>query len=66
MCFSIPLKIKQINNDRAEMEDGRVVKLGKLNNLKAGDFLEVYADLAVQKLDKMQALDIRKLIKKSK
>ena len=48
------------------MEDGRVVRLGQLRNIKQGDFLEVFADLAVQKLDKKQALNIRSLIKKSK
>ncbi len=66
MCFSIPLKIKKIQDGKAEMEDGRRVRLGEFGDVQAGDYLEVYADIAVQKLDKKQALDIRKLIKRLK
>jgi hydrogenase maturation factor len=66
MCFSIPLKIKYLKNGLAKMEDGRTVRLGNLKNISQGDYLEVYADMAVHKLSKKQALDIRRLIKQSK
>lgn len=64
MCFVIPLKIKQINNNLAKMEDGRLVKLGPIKAQK-GDYLQVYADVAVKKLTDKEALSIRGLIKKS-
>lgn len=65
MCFAIPLKVKRVKNNQAEMEDGRVVKLGELTKIKQGDYLEVYADIAVQKLPDGEAKSIRRLIKKS-
>lgn len=65
MCFAIPLKISKITDGKAQMEDGRVVKLGSIKNIKIGDYLEVYADLAVTKLTAKDALNIRKLIKKT-
>lgn len=65
MCFAIPLKVKQVTNNQATMEDGRIVRLGELTNIKKGDYLEVYADIAVLKLPEEQAKSIRRLIKKS-
>ena len=65
MCFAIPLKIKQIKEDNlAIMENGRQVRLGDIK-AKRGDYLQVYADAAVEKLTDKQALSIRRLIKKS-
>lgn len=64
MCFAIPLKIKSIENKIALMEDGRKVRLGPVT-AKVGDYLEVYADMAVGKLSNKQALETRKLIKAS-
>lgn len=65
MCFAIPLKVVKITGKVADMEDGRSVRLGDLTDIKRGDYLEVYADLAVNKLETKEALEIRKLIKKS-
>lgn len=63
MCFAIPLKVKRVLGTNALMENGRIVGLGDIKKLKAGDFLEVYADMAVRKLSKTQAREIRALIK---
>lgn len=65
MCFAIPLKIKKIKNRTAEMEDGRLVRLGSLDQVRVGDYLEVYADLAVNRLKPNDAQQIRRLIKRS-
>jgi hydrogenase maturation factor len=65
MCFSIPLKVLKIAGKTAEMEDGRMVRLGELADIAAGDYLEVYADMAVTKIPPAQAQKIRTLIKAS-
>ncbi len=45
------------------MEDGRWVKLGNIQ-AGSGDYLQVYADAAVEKLTKQNAIKVRRLIKK--
>ena len=65
MCFAIPLKVTKVTGKTAVMENGRVVKLGSLEKVVRGDYLEVYANVAVQKMAKGDALSIRKLIKQS-
>ncbi len=65
MCFAIPLKVKHIINQNAEMENGRIVKLGNIK-VNVGDYLEVYADAVVNKLKKEEAINIRRLIRKVK
>lgn len=50
----------------ALMEDGRTVRLGNIGKVKVGEYLEVYADLAVTKLSEKDALSVRRLIKQTK
>ena len=63
MCFAIPLQVKEIKKNTAVMENGRKVRLGNVS-ANTGDYLEVYADVAVNKISSKQALSIRRLIKK--
>lgn len=65
MCFEIPLKIVNIEKNNAVMEDGRVVRLGEIQ-AKKNDYLLVYANIAVEKMQKTKALAARRLIKNSK
>ena len=52
MCMSVHLKVKTVAKKNAFMEDGRIVKLGGLQDVAPGDYLEVYADLALGKIEK--------------
>ena len=66
MCFAVPLQIKEVKKAKGEvkvkMEDGRVVK-SLVKDVKVGDYLVCQQDIGVDKLDKRQALAMRKLIK---
>ncbi len=50
MCINMPLKVVKITNDTAVMEDGREVRIGLIKDLKNGDYLEVYGDVALEKV----------------
>jgi hypothetical protein len=50
MCIATFLQVKKICGDKAEMSDGRIIKLDGKSDFKKGDYLEVYADLAVGKV----------------
>ena len=55
MCMQMYLRVKKIVGSRAIMQDKREVKLGNLDNVAPGDYLEVYANIALAKVDKSQA-----------
>lgn len=63
MCFSIPKKVKMVKDGVASTEDGKSVRLGELREIVSGDYLRVYGNAAVEKIDKKEACDIRKTIK---
>ena len=63
MCFQIPKKIKAVKKNIAVMEDGTTVKMGNLNAQK-GDYLSIYGDMAVEKLDNERARKARLFINK--
>lgn len=50
MCVSVIKKVMSVSSKTAVMEDGRTVRLDGVNRVSAGDYLEVYADLAVAKI----------------
>lgn len=64
MCFAIPKKITQIENGLAVTEDGMKIKLGSVSKISTGDYVRVYGNMAVDKVDKKEAEEIRRLIKK--
>ena len=59
MCMSQFLRIKTISGMKATMEDGRIVTLGTVTDAAVGDYLEVYADIAIAKTDPGEAEAIR-------
>lgn len=61
MCFQIPKQIKSINYDYAVVEGDMIVKTGNLK-VATGDYVLVYGNMAVEKLEKKQALEMRKTI----
>jgi hydrogenase maturation factor len=52
MCIQMPGKVQRVEGRYATMEDGRKVRLGPLQGVKTGDYLEVYADIALAKIEK--------------
>lgn len=64
MCFSIPYKVLRTTKDKAILEGGKSVKIGKELRVKNGDYLQIIGDVAVGRLSKARGLKIRQLIKK--
>ena len=61
MCFSIPKKIKQVLKDEAITETGSRIRLGDIK-VSPGDYLLVYGNMAVEKIGKKKAEDLRKTL----
>jgi hydrogenase maturation factor len=62
MCVSTFAKVSKIIEKYAIMENGRKVRLGPLIDIRKGDYLEVYADIAISKVSKDIALSNRKVV----
>lgn len=62
MCFAIPKRVEKVGEGSVIVENGQVVHTGRLR-LKAGDYILVYANLAIEKVSKMQAMYTKNLIK---
>ncbi len=63
MCFTVPLRVVKKKGDNWIMEDGREVKQVLTGRVKIGDYLICQQDMAVDKINKKQALIMRKAIK---
>jgi hypothetical protein len=54
------MSIVKLDGDRAYGANNRQVKLGPLKKtVKKGDWIEVYADIAVRKMDSREIKDIQ-------
>ena len=65
MCLGMPMKIKRINGEFAQVEAGRLkrtVNIQMLLSVKVGDYVIVHAGFAIQKLDPQRAKETLKLI----
>jgi hydrogenase expression/formation protein HypC len=68
MCLGIPMKIKKIEGELAQVETGRLLRtinIQMLLNVKIGDFVIVHAGFAIQKLNNQEARKTLDLLKKS-
>lgn len=66
MCLAIPMKIKKIEGEFAQVETGRLtrtVNIQMLPNAKIGDYVIVHAGFAIQKIDPERAKETLRLIK---
>jgi hydrogenase maturation factor len=63
MCFSIPYKVLEINNNHAIIEGNKSVKTGSEFNVKPGDYIQVLGNIAVNVIPRKDGLKIRRLIK---
>lgn len=66
MCVAVPMKVKQIKDDRGTVEIGgteREVSFQLLKDVQNGDYVIVHAGFAIQKLDEKEALETLALFK---
>lgn len=61
MCLATPVKVKEINNKNALLDDGRRVNISLITAPKKGDWLLCHANLAINKLNAKEAQEILKL-----
>ena len=67
MCLGIPMKVKRIKGDFAEVESGRLVRdinIQMISQLKKGDYVLVHAGFAIQKVDPERAKETLRMISK--
>lgn len=65
MCLGIPMKIKKIKGDFAEVESGRLIRtinIQMLSGAKIGDYVIVHAGFAIQKLDPQKARETLRML----
>ncbi len=65
MCLGIPMKVKKIKGDFAEVESGqlnRTINIQMLLHIKVGDYVIVHAGFAIQKVDSEKAKETLRLI----
>jgi len=64
MCLGIPMKIRKISGDFAEVESGRLLRnanIQMLPGLKIGDYILVHAGFAIQKVSPARAKETLKI-----
>lgn len=65
MCLAIPMKIKSIQGEFAEVESARLIRkinIQMLSGVKPGDYVLVHAGFAIEKLNPDKAKETLKLI----
>ena len=62
MCLTVPRKVTKIEGDRAQLQDGRWVKTGSVENLQVGDMVLAQANLVVEKISKKQVKEMKEVV----
>jgi len=65
MCLGIPMKVKRIEADFAEVQSGRLTRKANvrmLPGLKPGDYVLVHAGFAIERIDPEKARETLKII----
>ncbi len=65
MCLAIPMRIKQIEGQFAQVESGRLVRtinIQMLPQAKKGDYVLVHAGFALEKIDPKRAKETLRMI----
>ncbi len=65
MCLGIPMKIKKIAGDFAEVESGKLIRsvnIQMLSGVRQGDYVIVHAGFAIEKVDPKRAKETLRLI----
>ena len=61
MCQTKPALVKEVKGDKAVLEDGREVDVKLMPDVKPGDWILAYANVAIHKISKEEAKDILEL-----
>jgi hydrogenase expression/formation protein HypC len=65
MCLGIPMKIRKIEGEFAEVESGRLIRKANMMMLpqaRIGDYVIVHAGFAIEKVDPQRARETLRLI----
>lgn len=65
MCLAIPMKIKKIQGERADVVAGRAVRtinIQMLPRCAVGDYVLVHAGFAIQTIDRRQAEETLRIL----
>ena len=65
MCLGIPMRVKKINKEFAEVESGRLIRninIQMLTHVKVGDYVIVHAGFAIEIVNPKRAKETLKLI----
>jgi len=65
MCLAIPMKVKKVKGDFAEVESGglmRSINIQMLPCVRTGDYVLVHAGFAIERLDPDKAKETLRLI----
>ena len=65
MCLAVPMKIKKLIGEFAEVETAkltRTVNIQMISGAKPGDYVLVHAGFAIEKVDAEEARETLKLI----
>jgi len=65
MCLGIPMRVKKIKGDFADVESARLIRtvnIQMLPQIKVKDYVIVHAGFAIQKLDPARAKETLRLI----
>ncbi|MBU8920256.1 MAG: HypC/HybG/HupF family hydrogenase formation chaperone [Bacteroidales bacterium] len=66
MCLAIPMRIMEMEGDKAVVEAGGIrkeVRLDLIDSAEMGDYVLIHTGYAIEKLDKTEALETLELIK---
>ena len=65
MCLGIPMKIKKLEGEFAEVQSGtlrRKINIQMISGIRVGDYVIVHAGFAIEKLDPQKAKETLKII----
>jgi len=65
VCLGIPMRVRKINKEFAEVESGRLIRninIQMLAHVKVGDYVIVHAGFAIEVLNPKRAKETLKLI----
>jgi len=65
MCLGIPMKVKKIEGEFAQVETGRLLRrinIQMLPGVNLGDYVLVHAGFAIEKIDPLRAEETLKII----
>ncbi len=65
MCLAIPMKIKKLKGEFAEVESGRLIRtinIQMLPHLKLGEYVLVHAGFAIQRIDPESAKETLRMV----